>query len=258
VRDTLLTLRARLAGEGRAVGTWVTTPSPEIVEMLALAGFHFCVLDLEHGYFGTEALPNLLRAAELHGMAALVRIPQEAPDLVGKTMDLGATGLMVPSIASAEVGARMLALTRYPPRGVRGAHLSTRHLRYSALPFAEVARTGAPQPFTVLQIESALPEHEIDAIAALPGLDVVFLGINDLAASMGHVGQPEHPAVVAMVERIGERCRTHGVHLGTWTRKPEQVAGWVQRGFAFMTVSNNELLFYEAAADLARRAIDPP
>lgn len=248
-------LRGRFdAASGHALGTWVTTPSPEIVEMLALAGFHFCVLDLEHAYFGPEALPNLLRAAELHGMAALVRIPQEASDAVGKTMDLGAAGMVVPSVASAAAGARMLALTRYPPRGTRGAHISTRHLRYSALPFADVARADAVQPFVALQIEQDLPEPEIQAIAALDGLDVVFLGINDLAASMGHVGQPEHPTVRAKVERIGALCAAHGVQLGTWCRHPEQVGDWVRRGFRFMTVSNNELLFYEAAAAMARRA----
>lgn len=129
-------------------------------------------------------------------------------------------------------------------------------MKYSATPFSDVTEPDAQKPFTVLQIEQLLHDDEIDAIAALPGLDFVFLGINDLAASMGHVGGPNHPAVVAAVDRIGERCRRHGVHLVTWMRKPEQVGSWAARGFAFMTMSNNELLFYEAAAARARRAIE--
>ena len=247
-------LRLELAAGAALVGTFVATPSAEIVEMLGLAGFDFCVLDMEHAHFGTETVAHLLRAAELRGMAAIVRVPSSAPEQIGIVLDLGAAGIMVPGIASAEEGARMVALTRYPPAGRRGAHLSTRHLRYSATSFADVARDPRARPFTVLQIESAVDEEGIKAIVAVEGLDVVFIGINDLSQSVGRGGDFEHEDVQVVVRKIVAAASARGVALGLWARDPAALGKLRDRGFSFLTVSNNELMFFEAAQALARRA----
>jgi len=236
------------------IGTFISTPSAEIVEMLGLAGFDFGVIDLEHGYFGTESIADMLRAAELRGLAALVRVPQESGEQVGKSLDLGAAGIVVPGIRSLDDARRMLALMRYPPHGVRGAHLSTRHLRYSVDGFGAHAADPLQRPFTVLQIEAALPSADIDAIASLPGLDVLFIGINDLANSLGLPGMFEHPKVQAVVETIIECGQRHGVGLGLWIREPAGAARVAARGFQFIAISNNELLFFEAAKGLAEAA----
>lgn len=247
-------LRARLAAGATVIGTFVSTPSADVVEMLGLAGFDFGVLDLEHGPFGTESLPDLLRAAELRGLAALVRVPQEAGEQVGKALDLGAAGIVVPGILSVAAARRMLALMRYPPHGVRGAHLSTRHLAYSAVPFASHAADPEQRPFAVLQIEAALPAAELDEIASLEGLDVLFIGINDLANSLCLPGQTQHPRVQEVAATISVCARAHGVALGLWTREAASVGGLARRGFAFIAVSNDQLLFYEAVASTVRAA----
>ena len=145
-------LRERLTARAPVVGTFVSTPSAEIVEMLGLAGLDFGILDLEHGYFGTESIADLLRAAELRKMAALVRVPQESREQVGKALDLGAAGIVVPGIQSFDAAQQMMALMRYPPHGTRGAHLSTRHLRYSLDSFNAHAADATQRPFAVLQI----------------------------------------------------------------------------------------------------------
>lgn len=236
------------------LGTFISTPSAEIVEMLGLAGLDFGIIDLEHGYFGTESVADLLRAAELRQLCALLRIPQEAPELIGKALDLGAAGIVVPGIRSVDAARQMLALMRYPPHGIRGAHLSTRHLRYSADRFNEHVADPAQRPFAVLQIEAALPEVELAAIAALPGLDVLFIGINDLSNSLGVPGQFQHPQVLGAVAAIKRAARAHGVALGLWARAPEAAGTLAADGFRFIAISNNELLFYEAAVGLARAA----
>ncbi len=247
-------LRHKLASGTALVGTFVATPSAEIVEMLGLAGFDFCVLDMEHAHFGTETIAHLLRAAELRGMAAIVRIPSSAPEQIGIVLDLGAAGVMIPGVASAEEGARMVALTRYPPAGRRGAHLSTRHLRYSATAFADVVADPRARPFTVLQIESAVDRQGIEAIAGIDGLDVVFVGINDLSQSVGRGGDFDHEDVQSVVREIVAAATARGVALGLWARRPADLGRLSNRGFKFLTVSNNELMFFEAAQTMAQAA----
>ena len=247
-------LRRKLASGAALVGTFVATPSAEIVEMLGLAGFDFCVLDMEHAHFGTETIAHLLRAAELRGMAAIVRVPSTAPEQIGIVLDLGAAGVMIPGVASAEDGERMVALTRYPPLGRRGAHLSTRHLRYSATRFADVVGDPQARPFTVLQIESAVDPHGIEAIAGVDGLDVVFVGINDLSQSVGRGGDFEHEDVQSVVRQIVTAAKSRGVALGLWARRPADLGKLKDRGFSFLTVSNNELMFFEAAQAIAQAA----
>jgi 4-hydroxy-2-oxoheptanedioate aldolase len=248
-------LRRRIAAGDRLIGTWVCNPSGDIVEMLGHAGFDFAILDLEHGPFGIDALPGLFRAAEVAGIAPFVRIPAQASDLVAKAIDAGAAGIVVPSIASADEGAAMIALTRYAPKGRRGAHNSTRALAYSALSFNDaLANDDAARPIIVLQIEQALPDAGIDAIAALDGLDVLFVGAYDLSLTMGLAGQFDHPEVRDAIDMIVAAGRAQACAIGLWTPQASAVGALEQRGFTFLTIANSETIFFQAARAIANEA----
>ncbi|MHB8617975.1 MAG: HpcH/HpaI aldolase family protein [Chloroflexota bacterium] len=247
------TLRVELSARRPVVGTWLQTPSPEIAEILGLAGYDFLIVDLEHGYFGTESVPNLLRGAELGGAAALVRVPQEAPEQVGKALDLGAAGVVIPGVRSAEAGRRVISLTRFPPHGERGGSLSTRELRYSSKPFA-AALDPARQPLVVLQVEGAAALGAVDGLLRLAGLDVLFIGPFDLAASLGLPGEISHPRVKEAMQGITDQCRAAGVAVGIWLPEPEMASEWAAEGVTFFTISNNELMLFQAAQDVSARA----
>ena len=243
-------LREALAAKQVLFGTWVQTPSPEVVEILGWSGWDFVILDLEHGPYGPEGLPHLIRAAEASETTPFVRVPLTAPQEVGKALDLGAAGIVVPGVSSADAGSAALRLTRFPPHGSRGSSPSTRQLHYSGLPFASLTSGHAAQPLVVLQVEARLATSDLGGILSIAGLDVVFIGPYDLSTSLGLPGQFDHPmvreAISAIVNRAGER----GVAVGIWVPDAEAARFWVSQGVRFVTVSNNELTLFKASADL--------
>ena len=248
-------LRQALAQKQVVIGTWVQTPSAEVVEILGWSGWDFVILDLEHGPYGAEGLPNLIRAADASGVAPVVRVPLEASEQVGKALDLGAAGIVTPGVRSAASGREAISLTRFPPHGTRSASVSTRQLRYSATPFATLTAADAAQPLTVLQVEARLATSDLGSILELEGLDVVFIGTYDLSTSLGLPGQFDHPTVRGAISDIVNRASERGIAVGIWVPDAPSAKFWIGQGARFVTVANNELMLYRAAAEL-RRSID--
>ena len=247
-------LRQALASRKVVYGTWIQTPSPEVVEMLGWSGWDFVILDLEHGPYGVETLPQLIRAAEASEAAPLVRVPLSAPQDVGKALDLGAVGIVSPGVTSADAGTSAVRLTRFPPHGSRGASPSTRQLHYSAVPFPTLTAETAPQPLIVLQVEARLATSDLGSILAIEGLDVIFIGPYDLSTSLGLPGQFDHPTVRQAISEIVTRAAERGIGVGIWVPDAKSARFWVEQGVRFVTVSNNELMLFGAASTLRRDA----
>jgi 4-hydroxy-2-oxoheptanedioate aldolase len=241
-------LRAALDAGTPVFGTWIQTPSPEVAEILGEAGFDFVIIDLEHGYFGTESAANLIRAAELGGAGALVRVPQEAAEQIGKALDLGAGGVVIPGVANREEGERFISRTRFGPKGTRGASISTRELRYARLPLSQALE--GPPPIVVLQVEAALARERLAEILDLEGLDILFIGPFDLSVALGVPGELDHPALLEEMARICTEAAAHHVAVGLWCSDATSVERWLKLGVRFFTVSNNELLLFRASHKL--------
>jgi len=248
-------LREALASRKAVYGTWVQTPSAEVVEIIGWAGWDFVILDLEHGPYGVETLPHLIRAADASGIAPLVRVPASAPHDVGKALDLGAAGIVTPGVTSAAAGESAVRLTRLPPHGSRGATPSTRQLHYSAIPFPTLTAEGAPQPLIVLQIEARLATTDLGSVLGVDGLSVIFIGPYDLSTSLGLPGQFDHPTVRKAITEIVDRAAERNVAVGIWVPDAPSAKFWVEHGVRMITVSNNELMLSGAAAAL-RRAVE--
>jgi len=250
-----MNLREALAQKQVVIGTWVQTPSAEVVEILGWSGWDFVILDLEHGPYGAESLPHLIRGAEASGVAPIVRVPLEASEQVGKALDLGAVGIVTPGVRSADAGREAISLTRFPPHGTRSASVSTRQLHYSGTPFGSLTAEGAAQPLTILQVEARLATSDLGSIIELEGLDVVFIGTYDLSTSLGLPGQFDHPTVRGAISEIVKRASERGVAVGLWVPDAPSAKFWIGQGARFVTVANNELMLFRAASEL-RRAVD--
>ncbi len=248
------TERLRQALEARQVlyGTWVQTPSPEVVEILGWSGWDFVILDLEHGPYGAESLPHLIRAAEASGTAPFVRVPLGAPHEVAKALDLGAAGIVTPGVTSASAGDAAVRLTRFPPNGSRGSSPSTRQLHYSAIPFASLTAADAPEPLVVLQVEARLATSDLRSILDIAGLGVIFIGPYDLSTSLGLPGQFDHPKVREAISEIVGRAADRNIAVGIWVPDAPSARSWVEHGVRFVTVSNNELMLFGTSAALRR------
>lgn len=224
--------------EGKSVfGPFMMIPDPNAAEIVAGAGFDFLLFDMEHGSATLESVENCLRACELRGAAGLVRTPDGSPATVSKVLDAGAKGILVPHVKSARQAADAVAAMTFGPPGARGINAVSRAANYGSCDYIEFFHESDRETLIMIQIEDREAVDELDAIAAVPGLDVIFCGPYDLSRSLGQIGNPAHPDVKRVVERIvaigaaKDDC-VPGLYVGS----TEAAIEWQQKGarlFAF-------------------------
>jgi 4-hydroxy-2-oxoheptanedioate aldolase len=197
-----------LAGE-TLLGLFLDLTSPASAELCASVGYDWLLVDLEHGA-GTEAdLPGMLRAVELGGPTPLVR-PQSGERIrIGRALDMGARGIMVPRLDSADQAREAVTYLRYPPDGIRGVATRVRGAGLGVVGHPEIKRLNE-RVVGIIQIESVGGLRDADAIAAIDGVDVLFVGPADLSHSLGIPGQTQHADYLAALERVVAACRAHG------------------------------------------------
>ena len=176
--------RQRLLANETLIGTLISTPSPEIVELLASLDFDWLFIDAEHGAFGPEQVVTLLRAA--HDCPCLVRIPGPVEAWIKKILDAGATGIIVPQINTVEEAQAVVDYAKYPPMGKRGVGLGRAH-GYGK-EFSSYLEKANQQTVIVLQAETKAVLDCIEEISAMPAVDAILIGPYDLSASLGHMG----------------------------------------------------------------------
>ena len=227
--------RRRVLGGETLFGLFLDLSSPASAELCGRAGYDWLLIDLEHGA-GTEAdLPPMLMAVESTGTAAMVRVQSGERIRIGRALDQGATGVMIPRMQSAAEVAEAVTFLRYPPAGVRGVALRTRGAGQGTVAHADVGQIN-DRIVGIVQIESAGAVDEVDAIAATDGVDVLFVGPADLSHSLGVPGQFESKPYVAAIERVLDACRAHGKSPGILVYDTAAVPGLVEQGFRFVGI----------------------
>ncbi|HSO28338.1 MAG TPA: aldolase/citrate lyase family protein [Candidatus Sulfomarinibacteraceae bacterium] len=241
------TIRRRILDGETLFGAWTDMASPLATEITGRAGYDWLVVDLEHGA-GTEAsLLSVLLAAEASGAAAFVR-PQSAERLrIGRALDLGAAGIVVPRLDTAAQAAEAVSFLRYPPGGVRGVALRTRGARLGTVGHAEVGSLNAGL-VGIVQIESPSALREADDIAAIEGVDVLFVGPADLSHSLGIPGQFANPTYLAALDAVVGACRRHGKSPGILLYDHASFGPHLARGFRFVGVGSEGSFIAEGAA----------
>jgi 2,4-dihydroxyhept-2-ene-1,7-dioic acid aldolase len=244
-------LKARMAKGERLYGMFVMLPSPAVVEMVGYAGYDYVILDGEHGAAGTETLENQLRAADAAGISALVRICGQTPAEILHALDAGACGIVVPHVLDAAQARDLVAAAHYPPRGRRGMATTARAGRHGMVSLAEHLETAAREIIVVAQIEDAEALPHAREIAAVDGLDAVFVGPADLSMSMGHPGQPGHPEVAAAIDEVARQTRAAGKVAATFARTAQDATALAQRGFQAICLSTTAV-FSQCLVALAK------
>lgn len=221
--------RERLLGKEVLIGLLVKMPSPALVELAGYVGFDFVIIDTEHGSHAADSLENHLRAADAVSVPALVRVSSLDNGAIGRVLDAGAAGVIVPHVSSAEVAERAVLAAHYPPTGVRGLATSTRAGRHSTVTSTEHVRRSSQSTIVVAQIEEAEGVPHAADIAAVPHLDCVWIGPNDLSMSMNL--PRAHPEVKGAEESIMRSVRESGrAALGVLAEGPEDAAALVRSG----------------------------
>jgi 2-keto-3-deoxy-L-rhamnonate aldolase RhmA len=213
-------VRERLTAGAAVAGVIVFSGSPLVVEVIAAAGLDFVILDMEHSPLGLGEAAHLIRAADASGITAFVRIPAVDPALVTRLLDLGAHGIVLPHASAASCRALVSAM-RYPPEGERGACQITRAAGYRRGDWDAYAAHATRELMAIALIEDAATLRDIDAIAAIRGIDTYFVGPTDLSIALGVPGATfDDPQLGAALDRVVGAAKQNGKSVMTLLGKP--------------------------------------
>lgn len=228
--------RTRLTTETLA-GTFLNLGSASTVEIAAETGFDWLLIDLEHGSGTAADLRAQLLATRGTKAAPIVRIASADPDMVKFVMDSGAAGVMFPYVANAQEAARCVQMMKYPPVGTRGVAQIIRATNFGRDWHAYQAQANL-QSLVIVQIETPDAANAAEEIAAVPGVDVLFVGPLDLSVNLGHPGDFTPPKFVQHLKHVVTACMQHGKTAGILSR-PELIDSHLQLGFRFVALGSD-------------------
>ena len=235
----------RAAGSKPPIGTWISSASPIVAEAIGHAGFDWGVVDMEHAPLDMMEVLHLLQALGNTKMVSVVRVPWNDAVMVKRVLDAGATTVLFPFVQNADEAARAVAATRYPPQGQRGMSGMSRASSFGTVPNYLKSADGGMG--VIVQLETPQALAQLEAIAGVEGVDAVFIGPADLSASMGHVGQFTHPAVMQAMADAARRCKAMGKPIGTIGGTPEVVTQYRAMGYDYLAVSSDMGLLMSGA-----------
>lgn len=232
-------LTQRFDDSNDIVGAWLSIGHPTVAEVTAAQGFDFVLVDTEHTPIGLETVENMSRGVDAADgdTATLVRVPSNDPVRIKRVLDIGVAGVMVPMIETAAEARQVVKATRYPPRGIRGV-ASGRAAEYGK-DFKEYVESADETILTIVQIETQTGLDNAGEIAAVEGIDGVFVGPADLSANLGVFTEWEHDRFVEAMETVIEAGDEAGVPVGTLVVNLDDVEQRVDQGFDYLIVGKD-------------------
>ena len=235
----------------RQIGLWCSLASSISTEVVAGSGFDWLLLDMEHSANDLRDIYAQIQVMTEGTASAVVRVPSDEPITIKRILDTGVQSLMIPNIDDADQACRAVAATRYAPRGIRGFSQAPRAARFGRIPDYH-ARCEA-EICVVVQIESRRALDNLEEIAAVEGVNGIFIGPGDLSTSLGYLGQQNHPDVVQVVEDAISRIRTTGKPAGILTANEELAHRYIAAGTRFTAVGSDIGLLARTSEALAAR-----
>lgn len=238
--------------ESPLIGCWLGLADSYAAELCATAGYDWLLIDCEHAPNDLRSTLSQLQAIAPYPPQALVRPPIGDVNLIKQLLDIGVQTLLIPMVENASQAALMVAATRYPTAGIRGVGSSlARASRWNSVP--SYLHEANAEMCVLVQIESAGALQNIEAIAAVEGIDGIFIGPSDLAASMGHLGNPGHASVQRAIEDAVNRIKQAGKPPGILALEEDVAKRYIGMGCRFIAVGVDALLLARAARDLAQK-----
>lgn len=246
--------RGRCTGGAVTVGTFAAIPHPVAIEVTAAAGVDFICIDWEHAQISRERIEDLVRAADVHGVPAMVRVPGHAPESIAAALDAGASGVLVPRVSTAEQARAAVQATRYPPVGARGVGPGRAAAYGYRIP--DYLTSANENLLLAIQVETAEGLANIDAIAAVEDVDVIFIGPGDLSVSIDAMGPAGARKLNAAIETIANATIRAGRTSGIFRPSPDDTDTWKQAGIRFFILASDTMFLgasVAAGVEVARR-----
>ncbi len=237
--------------EGRSqLGIWNSLCSNFSTEVIAGAGFDCIVIDMEHAPSEVFGVMSQLQAiAPYEGVSAIVRPPWNDPVIIKRVLDVGAQTLLIPYVQNVEEAKRAVAATRYPPGGFRGVAVATRANRWGRV--KDYFKKVDDELCVIVQLETTVALEHLEEIAALDGIDCIFIGPSDLSASLGHLGNAQAPEVVAAIDAAFERVKRAGKAAGILMTVESEAKRYLEEGVQFVAVGSDVGLLARGSERLA-------
>jgi 2-dehydro-3-deoxyglucarate aldolase len=248
-------LRQQLKAGERLIGCWLSLGSPITTEVVGVAGFDWLLLDLEHAPNDVLSLIPQLMALKGSASAPVVRPPWNDTVLIKRLLDAGCNNFLIPFVETAEQARSAVAATRYPPQGVRGVSVSQRGNRYGSVP--DYLQQVNEQIVVVVQIESRAGVAAAAEIAAVEGIDGLFIGPADLAAAYGHLGNSAHPDVQQAMVQVHKAARAAGKSTGILATVEADARRYLDMGMSFVAVGSDLGLLRMHSQALCDKYRDP-
>jgi 2-dehydro-3-deoxyglucarate aldolase len=235
----------RLRRGDRLIGSFVTLPALEVAEVMSAAGFDCLLIDCEHAPLDAMWAQRLLQAARVPG---LLRVADAHESTLKHALDIGAAGVVVPMVNTAQQARAIVSFCKYPPLGSRGVGI-VRAQGYG-LGFQEYVAHANESTAVIVQIEHIAAVENIDAILAVSGVDAAFIGPYDLSGSMGRLGQVDHIDVLAAIEGVRFACERAGMPLGIYVGSAAAAKPYLEKGFSLIAVGIDAMLLGNAARQI--------
>ncbi|MFI3332028.1 MAG: aldolase/citrate lyase family protein [Rikenellaceae bacterium] len=243
-------MKNKLAEGKTVMGPFVKMTDSCLIEQAALAGFDFCILDMEHGPIGFESALDLIRAAELHGMSPIIRTTDASHENILRALDIGAHGVEVPQVNSREAAESVVSACKFFPEGTRGVCRYTRAAEYTNIDKAAHFEGSNANTMVIVHIEGMEGVNNLSEILEVKGLDVIFLGPYDLSQSCGVPGEVTHPIVVEKMKMAVEMAAAKGVKVGTFVESAERVNFWRSLGVSYLAYAVDVGIYYDACKNI--------
>lgn len=238
--------REQCTGGACVIGTFAAIPHPVAIEVTAAAGVDFLCIDWEHAQIGRERIEDLVRAADVHGVPAMVRVPGHAPEAIAAALDAGAAGVLVPRVSTAAQARAAVEAMRYPPVGGRGVGPGRAAAYGYRIPDYLAAANASL--LLAIQVETAEGLANIEAIAAVEGIDVIFVGPGDLSVSIDAMGPEEHSKLEAAIMAIAQASERAGRTVGIFRPSPDDVDRWIAAGIRFFILASDTMFLGASVA----------
>jgi len=226
-------------------GTLISLPSPEIAEILSHTGYDWLFIDAEHGAFNPQQTQPMLQAAG--DTPCVIRVPAGDDVWIKKALDIGAAGIIVPQVHTAEQAEQIINQCKYSPVGNRGVGIGRAHTY--GLNFENTIKRANDETAVILQAESQKAIDNIEEIVKVPGLDAILVGPYDLSASLGRIGEVNHPEVQEAISRVAAVCKAANIKLGYFGVNASAVKPAIENGFTLITVGVDTLFVIKSATE---------
>ncbi len=243
--------------EGKTVfGPFCKMLDPTVVELAALAGFDFVIIDMEHGPYSIETVQQMVRAAEARGITAVVRVTENSETSILRVLDIGAKCIQVPQISTGEDAGKVVKSALFYPKGERGMCRYVRAGDYTAIDKAEHFGRSNESVLTIIHIEGVAGLKNLPTILTYDGIDVIFLGPYDLSQSCGVPGQVHHEKVVKRMEEAVVLARKSGKVVGTFVETVEDAKKWEKIGVQYISYAVDTGIVLKAFQQITTKLIN--